>query len=172
MLDRKVQMMDAGMVLFETEKPFGTVLGGLKTELGKHGRVLTGNEMKAEELPGSTGECDLFLDWSVATRRRYISCRLEDAGAAGQTANGEPVRRYAVSFKEGDRNRRCRIIAAQVLAAAFFILGIIGIKGIPGIFTIIAGIALAFVTEYVLLSPSKKAQDVITGLLQTAKEAR
>ena len=31
MIDRKVQMMDAGMVLFQTEKPFGTVLGVIKT---------------------------------------------------------------------------------------------------------------------------------------------
>ena len=31
----KTQMMDAGMTLFTSEKPFGTVLGGIKMEMSK-----------------------------------------------------------------------------------------------------------------------------------------
>ena len=39
MADKTVQMMDAGMRLFDTEKPYGTVLGGIKTEMSKYGKV-------------------------------------------------------------------------------------------------------------------------------------
>ena len=39
MIDDKVQMMDAGMRLFESEKPYGIVLGGIKTEMAKYGKV-------------------------------------------------------------------------------------------------------------------------------------
>ncbi len=172
MLDRKTQMMDAGMVLFETEKPFGTVLGGLKTELAAYGRVLRGDEIRKDEIPDSTGECDLFLDWSTPIRWRCVSCRLEDVGHAGQTAEGEEIRRYAVSFKEGCRNRRSRILVTQTLAAALIILGFVGIPGIPSVFTVIAGFAAAFVLEYLALRPSVKSQKMVAGLLKIASQAK
>lgn len=60
MIDKKVQMMDAGMVLFTSEKPFGTVLGGIKAELTKLGKVKRANEISPDELPDTTGECDLL----------------------------------------------------------------------------------------------------------------
>ena len=68
MIDKKVQMMDAGMVLFTSEKPFGTVLGGIKAELTKLGKVKRANEISPDELPDTTGECDLFVDWSTPLR--------------------------------------------------------------------------------------------------------
>ena len=62
MIDKRIQMMDAGMRLFQTEKPFGTVLGGIKTEMAKYGKVLRANEIDPSRLPDSTGESDIFLD--------------------------------------------------------------------------------------------------------------
>lgn len=101
MFDKKIQMMDAGMRLFDSPKPFGTVLGGMKTEMAKHGTVLRPNEINPANLPETTGVCDLFLDWSSPLKKRYLSCRIEDAGIVGKTDEGEEIHRYAVTFKEG-----------------------------------------------------------------------
>ena len=118
MIDKRVQMMDAGMRLFETEKPFGTVLGGIKTEMAKYGKVLRHNEIVPEELPEAAAGCDLFLDWSGRLQKRYISCRLEDAGLVGKTADGEDIHRYAASLLEGHSgisNRRCTRLVEALL---------------------------------------------------------
>ena len=125
MIDRKVQMMDAGMVLFQTEKPFGTVLGGIKTELLKYGKVLRRNEFNESELPETTGECDLFLDWSAPLRKRYISVRLEDAGTVGKTEDGEDIHRYAACLKEGNRCTATRLVLAVGLVLLCGITGAI-----------------------------------------------
>ena len=39
MIHKNVQMMDAGCVLFQTEKPYGIVLGGVKREMEKFGKT-------------------------------------------------------------------------------------------------------------------------------------
>ena len=106
----KTQMMDAGMALFTSEKPFGTVLGGIKMEMSKYGAVRRANEISAEEIPDTTGECDLFVDWSTPLRWRAISCRLEDAGPAGTNAEGAELRAI-------DGGGRGRVVAARVVAA-------------------------------------------------------
>ena len=116
MIDKKVQMMDAGMVLFTSEKPFGTVLGGIKAELTKLGKVKRANEISPDELPDTTGECDLFVDWSTPLRWRAISCRLEDAGLVGTNADGEETRRYALCVKEGNKNRKGKVLVTLLLA--------------------------------------------------------
>ena len=36
----KVQMMDAGMTLFETKEGFGNTLGQVKAEMEEYGKVL------------------------------------------------------------------------------------------------------------------------------------
>ena len=123
MIDRKVQMMDAGMRLFETEKPYGTVLGGIKTEMAKYGKVLRTNEIVPEDLPPTTGDCDLFLDRSTRFKSKYLSCRLEDAGAVGQTPDGETVRRYAATIKEGNRNTEVGIYVHLALIIIWAMLG-------------------------------------------------
>ena len=76
----KVQMMDAGMTLFESEQNYGNALGQVKAELEVYGNVLKPCELADAALPESTGDCDLFLDWSTFWRVRYISCHLESAG--------------------------------------------------------------------------------------------
>lgn len=63
--DGKVQMLDAGMVLFETKSDFGDTLGQVKAEMEVYGKVLKPADLSEAELPESTGECDLFLDWST-----------------------------------------------------------------------------------------------------------
>ena len=99
MIDKKTRMMDAGMRLFETEKPFGTVLGGIKTEMAGHGKILRTNEIVESELPEASIGCDLFLDRSTRYKTKYITCKLEEAGMVGTTPDGEGIHRYAVSLK-------------------------------------------------------------------------
>lgn len=161
MLDKKVMMMDAGTALFQTEKPYGTVAGGVKVELRKYGKVLRPQEIQPGDLPGTAGECDYFLDWSTPLRRRYISCKVDDAGTAGQTAEGEPVRRYAVSFKEGNRNTALRRVSTLLLAHVFFIGGLVRIPGVPRSLTILAGIAAGLCLMYLWLRPSRRAKRVV-----------
>jgi len=172
MIDKKLQMMDAGMVLFETEKPFGTVIGGIKTEMIKYGKVLRRNEFDENELPESAEDCDLILDWSSMLRRRCISCRLEDAGITGKTEDGEDIHRYASIFKEGNRNTPARKVLAWALALACIVLGCIGIPYSPKALTVIVGIVAAGFALYHLLKPSTKAQEVVSDLLEIIKEAK
>ena len=161
----KTQMMDAGMTLFTSEKPFGTVLGGIKMEMSKYGAVRRANEISAEEIPDTTGECDLFVDWSTPLRWRAISCRLEDAGPAGTNAEGAELRRYAASFK-------AKVVIVLALAAALVTLGVIGVKGVPGIFTVLACIAAAAAVVILGLRPSVKAQQAIKDLMETVSKAK
>ena len=123
MIDRKVQMMDAGMRLFESEKPLGTVLGGIKNEMGRYGRLMRRNEIDPEELPATTGDCDLFLDRSSRFKSKYLSCRVEDAGTVGKTADGEEIHRYAASLKEGNRNTNVGIYVHLALIIIWAMLG-------------------------------------------------
>ena len=164
----KTQMMDAGMTLFTSEKPFGTVLGGIKMEMSKYGAVRRANEISAD----TTGECDLFVDWSTPLRWRAISCRLEDAGPAGTNAEGAELRRYAASFKEGNKNRVAKVVIVLALVAALVALGVIGVKGVPGIFTVLAGIAAAAAVVILGLRPSVKAQQAIKDLMETVSKAK
>lgn len=85
--DGKVQMLDAGMILFEAKSDFGDTLGQVKAEMEVYGKVLKPADLSEAELPESTGECDLFLDWSSIWRVRYISCHLEsaDGGESGSS---------------------------------------------------------------------------------------
>lgn len=172
MIDKKVQMMDAGMTLFTSEKPFGTVLGGIKAEMSKYGTVKKLNEIKPDEIPDTTGECDLFLDWSTPFRWRAVSCRLEDAGLVGKNSEGEEIRRYAASFKEGNKNRGGKVLLLVSLAAVAVIFGIIGIDGVPGIFTIILGVAVAAGILILGLRPSVKAQEAVKSLMNIVAQAK
>ena len=172
MIVKKVQMMDAGMTLFTSAKPFGTVLGGIKTEMSKYGDVKRSNEISADSVPDTTGECDLFLDWSTPFRRRAVSCRLEDAGPAGRNVGGEDLRRYAVSFKEGNKNRGFKVACVLALAAAVIVLGVIGLDGVPGIFTIAASIAVAAGVLIFGLRPSPKAQKAVVRLMDIISQAK
>jgi len=171
MIDRKTQMMDAGTVRFKTPKPFGTVLGGLKTEMQRYGSVLRSTDTGPDTLPPTCGPFDLFLDASTPFRKRYIAATVEDAGDAGTTPDGEPVRWYAVTFKEGNRNTWLRIVpalllAASILAAPFFCNGFPKILGIP------AGTALAAALLLICLRPSRKAGRMLARLKDTVREGK
>lgn len=172
MIDKKVQMMDAGMVLFTSEKPFGTILGGIKVELTKLGDVKRSNEILPEDLPDTTGECDLFVDWSSPLRWRAISCRLEDAGLVGHNSDGEEIRRYALCLKEGDKNRKGKVALVLLLAVIFIVLGISGIDGIPGVFTVALGLVASVAVVIFALRPSVKAQIAVRNLLESVHGAK
>ncbi len=172
MIDRKVQMMDAGMVLFTSEKPFGTVLGGIKAELTKFGDVKRSNEISPDELPDTTGECDLFVDWSTPLRWRAISCRLEDAGLVGHNPEGEEIRRYALCVKEGNKNRQTKVAVTLLLAMVSIALGISGMDGVPGAFTVLPSLVLAAAIVFFALRPSVEAQKTVRSLLETTREAK
>ena len=51
--DMKVQMMDAGMTLFESEQNYGNALGQVKAELEVYGNVLKPCELADAALPES-----------------------------------------------------------------------------------------------------------------------
>ncbi|MBQ0145491.1 MAG: hypothetical protein KBS78_10070 [Bacteroidales bacterium] len=172
MIDRRVQMMDAGMMLFQTEKPFGTVLGGIKKEMLRYGKVLRRNEFELSELPESTDDCDLFLDWSCRLRKRYMAVRLEDAGTVGMTDEGEEIHRYAACLKEGNRNTTGRNILAWGQFIALVAVGAMVATPLPRFITIIAGAAVGGFILFKLLEPSKKAQKAVSSLLSIIKDAQ
>lgn len=172
MIDRKVQMMDAGMVLFQTEKPFGTVLGGIKTELLKYGKVLRRNEFNESELPETTGECDLFLDWSAPLRKRYISVRLEDAGTVGKTEDGEEIHRYAACLKEGNRCTVSRLLLAALAVILPSAVGAIIPGPVPHGITAVIFTLLGLYIAFKLVEPSRKAQKAVKELLGIIRQAR
>ncbi len=123
MADKTVQMMDAGMRLFDTEKPYGTVLGGIKTEMSKYGKVLRAKELEGVVLPDACIGCDLFLDRSTKYKTKYISCTLEDAGTVGTTEEGEQIHRYAASLKEGNKSTATGIYVHLGLVIIWAMLG-------------------------------------------------
>lgn len=165
-------MMDAGMRLFQTEKPFGTVLGGIKTEMAKYGAVLRANETDPSMFPETIGDYDLFLDWSSATKYRYISCKLEDAGEIGATDEGEPIHRYAVMLKEGNRNKPLNTLLAIAIFLVFLALAFIIGKGRPSFWLVLIFLALGCLTAFRLLRPSKEATALIGKVLDLFKEAK
>lgn len=172
MIDKRVQMMDAGMVLFTSEKPFGTVLGGIKAEMSRYGVVRRANEISNGDVPDTTGECDLFVDWSTPFRWRAISCRLEDAGYAGRNDDGEEIRRYAASFKEGNRNRGVKVTLLIVFAVAVIVSGLLCPDGSAGIFTFAVSVALSAALLIFGLRPSVKAQRAVKNLMSIVSQAK
>ena len=172
MIEKRTNMLDAGTVRFRTEKPFGTVLGGLKTEMQRYGTVLRADEADPDRLPPTCGPCDLFLDASTPFRTRYIAATVEDAGPAGETPDGESVRWYAVTFKEGNRNPLLRTRPA--LAAALCIAAGLptAAASLPRILTVPAGLALAATCLYALLSPSRKAERTVARLKDAVRQGK
>ena len=170
MIDRETQMMDAGMRLFETEKPFGTVLGGIKTEMAKYGKVLKPNEIVESELPEASVGCDLFLDRSTRFKTKYISCALEDAGVVGTTPDGEEIHRYAASLKEGNKNTNERIYVAFALVIIWAMLGWFVSDGSGWIALFFAIIGLF--GAWRMLCPSKDNSDVVSNLLKAFEEGK
>ncbi len=162
----KVQMMDAGMTMFESEQNFGNVLGQVKAEMEVYGKVLRPSEIGDAELPESTGACDLFLDWSTAWRVRYISCHLESAGEI--VRDGKTLQRYAATFKEGNKSTVLRGCVMLVLLLSF-VADVFVVDG--ALFTIINIVLAAFVA-YLWILPSRKAQRVISKLMASMKSLR
>ena len=171
-MDKKIQMMDAGMVLFQTEKPFGNVLGGIKTELIRFGKVYRRNELQDFCNFESVGDFDLLLDCSSLMRKRYVACRLEEAGTVGKTEDGEDVHRYACCFLEGNCNTVMRKVAAWAIAAILIAAGITGIPAVPGFITVLLGFALAGFVLFQILRPGRSNLGIIESLTGILKEAK
>lgn len=169
-MDAKTLMIDAGMVLFKTNKPFGTVLGGIKVEMRKIGTVITPESPQAAEVPATLGDFDLLIDYSTMLRSRLISCKLEDAGPAGRTEDGEEIRRYAATFKEGHRNTSLRIglavITAMTICWAFCQIPL------PRGLVLAVGIILGAAAGFMILRPSKQAEETVNRLMDIVREAR
>jgi len=158
----RVQMMDAGMTLFSSPENFGTVMGIVREKMERHGKVLKPAELSAAKLPDSTGECDLFLDWSTWWRVRYISCHIESAGETDR----KEVHRYAATFKEGNRNTRFR----GAVMIFFLLCCLAAIFSGQGLLCTLAGLLLAFMVAYIWILPSGKARRVVTALMQELKD--
>ena len=170
MIDRNVQMMDAGMRLFESEKPLGTVLGGIKNEMGRYGRLMRRNEIDPEELPATTGDCDLFLDRSTRFKSKYLSCRVEDAGTVGKTADGEEIHRYAASLKEGNRNTNVGIYVHLALIIIWAMLGWFLSEGNAWIVLVFT--AVGIFGAWRQLRPSKDNLNLANKLLDILAEGK
>ncbi len=170
MIDKNTQMMDAGTRLFDSEKPFGTALGGIKTEMAKYGKVLRAKELEGETLPEASVGCDLLLDRSTKYKVKYITCVLEDAGTAGTTSDGEPIRHYAVSLKEGNKNTNVGIYVALALILIWAMLGWFISHG-SGWVTI--GFALiGCYGAWRMLRPSQDNTTVVSELLKAFEEGK
>jgi len=154
-LDKKTQMMDAGMILFSNAEPYGTTIGRIKEIMEKYGRVFKANELDYSLLPSSTGECDLFMNFSTPWRTRYISCKCEVSGD-----------KYAASFKEGNRSGILRSITFILLAILLLTLGIICHLGIWGV---ILGIVSAAIALYLWIIPSKKSRIILSEIMNRLK---
>ena len=172
MIHKNVQMMDAGCVLFQTEKPYGIVLGGVKREMEKFGKVLRKTEFNPEDLPETTGDCDLFLDWSAWHRLRCIACKVEDAGIVGKTDEGEEIHRYAATFKEGNANAPIRKKFAWGHAILLILVSIFIKFPMPRPLAIIIAIVLGIGTVILLLRPSQIAQRAIRTLCSIIAQAK
>ena len=96
--DTRVQMMDAGMKLFESENGFGTCIGQVKANLKETGKVLEARELEGIALPSSTGAFARFVARLNLWRKKYLSCRIEYAGEREE--GGKTIFRYAASFRE------------------------------------------------------------------------
>ena len=160
MMDDTVPMMDAGMRLFETEKPFGTVLGGIKVEMAKHGKIL------ASQNSGY----DLLLDRSTRYKKKFISCLLEDAGVVGKTADGEEIHRYAASLKEGNKNTNVGIYVAAALIIIWAMLGWLVSDG-SALLTIVCT-AVGIFGAWRLIRPSKDNPRLANQLLDIFAEGK
>lgn len=180
--DDKIQMMDAGSALFTAKDGFGSAIGTVKAEMEVYGTTLRAREFRQEDLPGSMKECDLILDCSTLWRKRCISCKVEDAGDTGLlTEDGEPVRRYAAVFKEGNRStvlrRAVYALACAALLACMFPKVLPGpvsaqITALPapmGVLRIFAGILLLLGVLYRWITPSRDARHIVTQIQQTLR---
>lgn len=101
-MDTKVQMMDAGSEFFSMEEGFGTAMGQVRAEMRPFGRV--------EDEGGW-----ILLDSSDIWMKRYVLCRVEDAGMSGEK------HRYCTVFKEGSRSTLLRKLCHLAAAAACII---------------------------------------------------
>ena len=155
--------MDAGMRLFETEKPYGTVLGGIKTEMAQYGKVLRTNEIDHDALPPSAAGCDLFLDRSTKLKNKYLTCTLEDAGTVGKTEDGEEIHRYAASLKEGNKNTNVGIYVAGALVIIWAMLGWFISEGNPLI--VIIFLLVGLTGAWLQLRPDKGSVKIVNQLL-------
>lgn len=154
--DKKAQMMDAGMVLFPSDEPFGRVLGMVKTAMTPYGKVWRKTDLEGSVLPDSLPVFDLFLDRSTPWRKRYISAWVSDAGDG----------RYALTFREGNRSTGLR-------AATFILLifaCVLGAVCIPGIGLLRPALwALAGWVAYRWIVPARNNRKAVEELMRKFK---
>jgi len=152
-IDTDTIMMDAGVALFTSRGSFGTVMGQTRAELAEYGNVLG-----HEDVPQWKEDFDLMLDFSSALRKRYITCKVEDAGDTGTVSEqGEPLRRYAVTLKEGDGSTPLRGICHIIGMILPFVLS--AVCG-GGILLYILSAVIAILLVFSWISPDKKAVEV------------
>ncbi|MBQ9172248.1 MAG: hypothetical protein IJV54_00905 [Bacteroidales bacterium] len=157
-IDPKTTFIDAGGALFTSRGSFGTVLGQTKAEMEEFGKVYRKDEVEGGTLSPGTGDFDLLLDASSLWRKRYILALVEDAGDTEKTTDqGEPLRRYAVSLKEGNRSTALR--AAAYLSLIILPLAL-SILFKAGALCIIASVALALAGLYLWAMNDPKAPEV------------
>jgi len=140
-------MMDAGSVLAETGEGFGSMIGCVRAELAYYGKV-------------TETEDGFLMDFSNSWRVRRISCKVEDAGPAGRIdAEDREVRRYAVTFKEGNASGWLRKLVFAIVMIAFAVLTF-------RCFFAIVGLLLAAYCSIIPASSSRRVLDAIKNRLR------
>lgn len=156
MMDRKIQMMDAGTALFEMEGGFGTALGQVRAELKEFGRVYDDEE-------------DLVLDFSDIWMKRVITCHLEGAGDVGDR------HRYAAVFKEGSASTMLRALVhgtmITVLAFVLFFPGILFPELASLWLSVICIVGIAAVA-YNWITPSRKSVKTLKKISEKVSNTR
>ncbi len=172
--DRKTQMMDAGTALFSAREGIGMAIGYVRRKMEEAGgEVANINEVSQDVIPTTTGDFDLFMDFSTPWRSRYISAKVEDAGEGGTDADGEPMRRYAAVFKEGNRTAPLRA-ACHILVIAGLILtpitvGILFPDLANFVLTVLCLVAAGY-TAYRWIVPSKVSQKKVAAIQRALRE--
>ena len=180
--DLNLKMMDAGTALFTGKDGFGSAIGTVKAEMDVYGKTLRPGEFRPEELPAAARDCDLFLDFSSFWHKRYLACKVEDAGSTGKkTADGEDIRRYAAIFREGNRSTFLRGAVHALVCAALLAGMVPGFQ--PGVLAermaalpaaasavrAVAGILLLLLTLYSWITPSRNAPHVVDSIQQALR---
>lgn len=145
-MDSKIQMMDAGSVFFSMEEGFGTAMGQVRAEMKAFGRV---------------GDVDdwMLLDSSDLWMKRYVLCRVEDAGMS------DGRHRYCAVFREGSRSTPLRNLCLLACAAGCLVFAFTATpKDWKGVMLTVLFILVAISICYDMMRASRSSVETLERL--------
>ena len=150
-----------------TNRILAYVHGNIKLEAMRNFAKL--HKLTKEEL---TQEILLAIDAmkgnpQMASRRRF---GIDTLGEVGTTSDGEQIRRYAASLKEGNKNTNTGIYVHLALVIIWAMLGWFVSNGSGWITTLFAFIGIF--GAWRMLRPSKDNSQVVSQLLDSFENAK